>query len=209
MNRIEIMAGESIDRAIMQAHCLAETMKEPYQFDFNGVTVQVESDTSVQYLLRDWHRAAAGYLGKNPTIGPHPKKVLSPEEIASDAAIEEENRKRREAFARANEVLTAKLKAALDNELSGAAEIDLVDADLWATAKANNQGAYGARTIQYAEDVARLVQKQLDEESTVTESIKMAKTMADFDGITGFMDHAATELLRKCWKHGGKIPAGT
>jgi hypothetical protein len=85
------------------------------------------------------------------------------------------------------------------NELG---EFRLKDQDAWDKCVANNKDPYGGRIVEYAEQWARLMQKQMDDgKKLVDVADKMAKR-ADYDGITGFMYGAAVSILSKVWEHG-------
>jgi hypothetical protein len=194
--------GVTITNAIEKAITEAKSVGDQCQFEFNGVTVVVAGDSDSALIYRDWDRGMSGYIGKNPTIGPHPKAELSAEEIASDAAIRAEKDRlyaiRQEEYAKA----ARDRKLLLDGALSVSGPIELIDEEGWNKFKSNNTDGYGGRVVRYAEEWARLMQTRIDNGGTIQGSAEETSRMADDDGITGFMYGCAVGVLAKVWKHG-------
>ena len=205
MRTLDAMCGDEIRSTIGQAIAEANKHDEPVGFDFNGVNVVVEKNSSADLIYRDWHRGLKGYLGKDATIGPHPKTELSAEEQASDAEIEAANEKRRQERQAEHDKKQATATATLQGALGNAGPIELKDADTWAECKANNRDVYGGRCVRYAEEWARLMQVRIANGETVAECADELSHLADDDGITGFMYGAAVSMLAKCWKHGEEL----
>lgn len=55
-------------------------------FTHNGVKVTVGHTSDPALILRDWHRAQAGYIPGKCVVA-YPERVLSPETLANDARI--------------------------------------------------------------------------------------------------------------------------
>lgn len=205
MRTLDAMCGDEIRSTIGQAIAEANKHDEAVKFDFNGVNVVVEKDSSADLIYRDWHRGLKGYLGKEPKVGPHPKPELSAEEQASDAEIEATNEKGR-AERQAEYDKQAKAKTlTLKGALVDAGPIELQDAETWAECKEKNQDPYGGRCVRYAEEWARLMQVRIANGETVAQCADELSQLADDDGITGFMYGAALSMLAKCWKHGEEL----
>ena len=205
MRTLDAMCGDEIRSTIGQAIAEANKHDEPVGFEFNGVNVVVEKDSSSDTIYREWKRGLKGYLGKDPTIGPHPKPELSAKEQAQDAEIESENEKRRQERQAEYRKKQAAATAALQGALWNAGPIELRDAEAWAKCKANNEDPYGGRCVRYAEEWARLMQVRTANGETVAECADELSHLADDDGITGFMYGAAVSMLAKCWKHGEEL----
>jgi len=202
MKKIEARIGSTILDAIQEGIALARDWNDTVGFDFNGVDVVVAKDSSPALIRRDWERGLRGYLGDNPTVGPYPFLELSVEQIASDAAIESVNEKRRQEIKAEYDKQEAAATAALQSALRAAGPIELLNEELWGNFKANNQDLYGGRVVKYADEWARLMQVQIDSGKTVAECAEELSRLADDDGITGFMYGCAVQVLAKCWKHG-------
>ncbi len=201
MKKLDFYFG-TIHIAIEKAITEAKACGDQCQFEFNGVTVVVASDSDPALIYRDWDRGMSGYIGANPTIGPYPKAELSAEEIASDTAIRGERDRlsaiRQEEYAKK----AREQKALLDGALSVAGPIELVDEEGWNKFKSNNTDGYGGRVVRYAEEWARLMQTRLSNGETIPQCADELSRLADDDGITGYMYGCAVGVLAKVWKHG-------
>lgn len=205
MRTLEVFAGHEITKAITIAIAEAGFRREECCFEFNGVTVVVAADSRLDLIYRDWHRGLCGYLGAKPTVGPHPRPELTPEELASDATIEAE-RKRRSDIAQAEyDKKAANKRSRLQELLKDAPPMELSDTDGWKKCVENNQDPYGARVVKYAEDWARLMQREMANGSALQSCAKELSHVADDDGITGNMYGCAVNILAHCWRHGEEI----
>lgn len=202
MRKLEAYCGSEITSTISRAIDEAKKHGEQVGFDFNGVDVIVDSLSDPKLIYREWMRGLNGYLGKNPTVGPHPKQELSAQEIASDAAIEAESEKRRaEQQAKCDKQAKEKTLV-LQGALGNAGPLELSDAESWQKAVDANKDGYGGRVVRYAEEWGRLMQVRIESGETVAECAEELSRLADDDGITGFMYGCAVQMLAKCWKHG-------
>lgn len=73
--------------------------------------------------------------------------------------------------------------------------------------KAKNTDPYGARIFSYAEDLANLLEKEIEisgksPEEVINTHADRFSHEADYDGITGFMYGAAISTLSACWIFG-------
>jgi len=194
--------GQDINHAISSCIERARIECDECKFEFNGVTVVVAADSDPALIYRDWYRGMNRFIGESPTVGPYPKAELSADEIASDAAIREEQDKK---YAIQQEEYAKKAreqKALLDGALSVAGPIELVDEDGWNKFKSNNTDGYGGRVVRYAEEWARLMQTRLSNGETIPQCADELSHLADDDGITGNMYGCAVGVLAKVWKHG-------
>jgi hypothetical protein len=202
MKVLETLPGNEITSTIDNAIAEAKACGESCQFDFNGVSVVVAGDSDPALIYREWNRGLSGYIGKNPTIGPHPNAELSAEELEIDAKIQAE-RDRLSAIRQEEYSKVAKAqKELLAGALSLAGPIELIDEEGWKKFVANNKDGYGGRVVRYAEEWARLMQTRLANGETIPECAEELSRMADDDGITGYMYGCAVSVLAKAWKHG-------
>ncbi len=81
---IEVAAGANITDTIAEAISVARGLDTTMQFEFNGVTVSVCSDSDPKLIQRDLLRALRGYIDYG--VGPNP--VLTDKEKESDTCIE-------------------------------------------------------------------------------------------------------------------------
>ena len=202
MRKLEARCGDEINHTISAAIKEAEKHGEQVVFNFNGVDVVVDSLSDPKLIYRDWERGLCGYLGENPTVGPHPKRELSAEEVASDATIEAEREKRRAEQRASSDKQKKELVLALQLALGNAGPLELSDAESWQKTVDANKDAYGRRVVRYAEEWGRLMQVRIESGETVAKCAEAMSHLADDDGITGFMYGCAVQFLATCWKHG-------
>ena len=198
-----VMAGARISDTIAEAITVAGGLQNTVQFEFNGVTVSVRSDSDPELVRRDWSRALSGYIDGN--VGPYPNPVLTDEEKESDARIEaEKERKRQERQAEYEAKARAK-RDATDAKLAEAPEMELADEKAWQDFKDKNQDPYGGGVVVYAERWARLMQREMANGKKLEDVAEVTSHEADTDGITGFMYGCAVSTLAHCWKYGDQL----
>lgn len=202
MEILEVLPGSEIHTVIADAIRRAEKIGDQCQFDFNGVTIIVDSDSDPELIHRDWCRALYGYLGKSPSVGPFPSVQLSSEEIERDREVEERNQKRREDRQAEYAKEQRQKELVLNSELLAAGRLEIRDQESWNKVVKVNTSPYGKRTVTFAEQWGRLMQVRIAKGETVAECADECSHMADTDGITGFMYGAAKAILVKCWKYG-------
>lgn len=197
--------GNEISATIFDAIDQAATEKEQVTFEFNGVTVIVDGDSDLALILRDWRRGMAGYLGKDPIVGPHPIAELTAAQVESDARIEAENEERRKALQREYEKKAEAARLAMEGALAGAGPIELKDPEGWATFSNANQDGYGSGVVRFAERWARLMQQRMSNGETIQDCAEDMSRLADSEGITGFMYGCAVHALANLWIHGEEL----
>jgi hypothetical protein len=204
VKKMESHCGDEISRTIERAINLADG--DIVAFEFNGVTVQVCDTSKPSLVLRDFHRAMSGYLGKNPTIGPDYLLRLTPEQEQSDARIEASNEARRQKLIDEMNARDEVKKLELAAALADAGPIELVDdAKCKHLVELNSSDSYSKRIMEYAETWARLMQAQINDGAALSDIADTASHLADTDGITGFMYGAAVSSLAQCWIHGDEL----
>lgn len=202
MRKLGTHLGDDIASTISRAISEAVACGDQIEFDFNGVVVAVDSLSDPDLIRRDWLRGMSGYLGENPTVGPRSTQELSADEIASDAAIEAEiERRRAERQAEYDRQEEAK-RLVLQGALGNAGPLELSDPDSWQKAVDANKDDYGTCVMRYAEQWGRLMQVRIESGETVSDCAGELSSLANVDGITGFMYGCAVQVLAKCWKHG-------
>lgn len=205
MRTLDLLCGNEITSTIAKAIAEAKAFSDQCQFEFNGVNVIVAADSNPELIYRDWSRAMSGYLGKNATIGPYPAWLLSPQTLASDAAVREENERREEERQEKYAAEAAEKSSMLKSELAKAGPIELYDEAGWQSFAGNNKDPYGSRVVRYAEEWARLMQSRMASGQTIPECANETSQLANDDGITGFMYGCAVGVLSKVWKHGESL----
>lgn len=82
------------------------------------------------------------------------------------------------------------------------AEPTFSDPAIWQSWVDANKDGYGGAVMSYAARWARLMEGQIAAGSTVAECAKECSSLADVEGITGFMYGCAVAMLSKAWAHG-------
>lgn len=173
------------------------------KFQFNDVTVSVRMNSRPELILRYWWRATNSYINKS--VGPYPKPVLTDEEKANDARIEDEDRRRRQQLLAEYQAQADAKRNAIEAKLADAPGMEIADEAAWQSWKDNNQDEYGGAIIAYAERWARLMQVEINAGKKLEDVAKATSNEADIDGITGFMYGAAVCVLADSWKHGDQL----
>jgi hypothetical protein len=200
---IDVMAGANITGTIAEAIGLARGLDTTMQFDFNGVTVSVRSDSNPELIYRDWSRSLNGYIGKS--IGPNPNPVLTDEEKASDARIKDKNERRRQKSQAKYEAKAKAKQETVEAKLVNAPAIELADEAGWQKSKEVNSDGYGGAVMTYSERWARLMQVEMSNGKKLADVADATSQEADLEGITGFMYGCAVSQLASCWKHGDEL----
>lgn len=81
----------------------------------------------------------------------------------------------------------------------------LKDETLWNAAVANNQDPYGKGTIKFCEKWASLMEVEISKGKTIPECADATMSVADDEGITGFMYGCAVSILSEVWVHGENL----
>lgn len=76
------------------------------------------------------------------------------------------------------------------------------DEPIWQSWVDKNQDPYGAACMTYAERWARLMEGQMNKGKKIAECAEEMSSLADEEGITGFMYGVAVSMLAKAWVHG-------
>ena len=201
MKKIKIFASSSITHAIAE---MIEKAKEfgAVEFEFNGVTVQVEKDSNPALIYRDWER---GMLRPSGTfiVRPHPPIKLSEEDAAEDvrlrAEIDERGAKRRAEYEAENAAKKEHLKKNASSVLA------LKDEAKWKSFVEGNTDGYGAACVNFAEQWGRLMQSKIESGAKIQGIAKESSFEADTVGLTGFMYGAAVSMLSQCWVYGEEL----
>ena len=194
--------GCMINGAISEAVEIASETGQPLTFEFNGVHITAAADSSAELLLRDFHRAMQEHIARK--IGPYPAAELTAEEVAHarevDAANEAAQSRAAEEYRRIENVKREALLAAIKG-----VTLELSDPVAWQEFVSKNQDSYGAGCVDYAQGWGRLMQARMAEGKPLAEIAEETSSLADVQGITGFMYGCAVAMLAKCWKHGEEL----
>ncbi|MEK7076369.1 MAG: hypothetical protein AAB941_01785 [Patescibacteria group bacterium] len=196
---IDVMAGANITGTIAEAIGLARGLDTTMQFDFNGVTVSVRSDSNPELIYRDWSRSLSGYIGKS--VGPNPNPVLTDAEKASDACIKAKNDRESEKRHAEYEKKARAHREKIEAKLVNATGIELADEAGWQKFKTVNSGGYGGAIVTYSERWARLMQVEMTNGKKLEDVADATSQEADLEGISGFMYGCAVSTLAACWKY--------
>jgi hypothetical protein len=202
--RMVLDVGCHLDDGVIEAIAAAGKEGRLVTFEHSGVNITVAADSDADLIVRDWWRATDGYIGKN--VGPYPRAEMTPEELASDARIEDENEARRNAK-RAGYL--AELEAKRDRveaRMANAMPMVLADESAWSRAKeiAKNDAMW-TDILSYAERWARLMQLELSEGKNLEDVWKPTFHEADLEGMSGTTCGLAAGQLVRCWVYGSEL----
>lgn len=199
---LETMAGDHFTSISERAKDLAGRQNITVQFDFNDVTCIVDYTTDLELLHRDYCNA---YIMEWTTVGPHCKS-----EYASEVKSELERREKEQEEKHEKEMVEyrekeRKEKEEFQSKVEGI-EIELSDPDYWnETKRINADDGYGMATIEYSENWAKLMQKEISHGKTLAECAEKTSFELGFLGITGFMYGISVNILSHCWKYGEEL----
>jgi len=192
-----------VQDSFAEAIVLSAKKKRTIKFEFNGVTFSVRSDSNPELIYRDWSRSLKGYIGKS--VGPNPNPVLTDEEKASDARIEDKNERESQKRQAEYEAKAKIHRNAVETKLVNAQGIELADEAGWQKFKDVNSDGYGGAVVTYSERWARLMQVEMASGKKLEDVADAASSEADLEGITGFMYGCAVSTLAACWKYGDQL----
>ena len=192
---IEFGCGSYFNDAASDAKHQAVAEGLVIEFDFNGVTVRINSKSDLRGCYRDYGRAH--HIG--PIIGPdfpEPDAATLEKEAEVDAA----RRAQMELEYAAQREKDRKKKV---ETLRDAPVLQVTDRKAWDDWHANNRDGYGDAIFRTADNWGRAMQKHLNEHEAISQ--KQAEQLlrdVDDEGITGFMFSAAKSMLQQLWIHG-------
>ena len=146
---------------------------------FNDVRVPIRAGMTAGDAVSEYHRLCDER---------HAAYLASPEYKQRKREAEEEQRRK---------------DALLADVLSRApGQMSLRDADAWKKSCELNKDGYGGAVISYAERWARLMEAEIAAGKTVKDCARSMSSVADVEGITGFMYGCAVSILAQVWAHG-------
>lgn len=179
---IEPTCGDSISDTASAMTALADNTGDTVTADFNQITLTATPGTApsdiVAFYWAESQRRQAAY-------------EASPEYAARMAAAKQAHKEHQEALAEALKTAPAAMTVK-----------PAADGDTWEHHVSINTDPYSAGVIAFTALWGRLMEGQLAAGKTVADCAKAMSSLADTDGITGFMYGCAVGLLAKFWVHG-------
>lgn len=194
-------AGNSIQSASQEAKDMAIEKGATIEFEFNGIRCLVNSETNVDYLVRDFLNT---YIMDWKEVGPDCAAEYSPSVAKELAERTEQQRIEQEARQKELAERDAKEKTAFELKVAGI-QMDFADEKGWQDGRAKNTDPYGNAIYEYAEGWARLMQKEMAKGKKLEEIASPTSYELGFLGISGFMYGAAVSVLSYSWKHGEEL----
>ena len=199
----DAMVGSEITRTIEAAIELASDDANGVEFEFNGVTVHVNSNSNPVLLYREWNRAMrAGHKGP---VGPYPAAELTAKELADDAEITAAIEARQRASQQEYMLEMAARRATAERKLEGDRGLRLNDPEGWEKTRIATHEPYAVAILTYAERWGRLMQVELANGNNLADIAKSCAYEADIEGITGFMYGKSVAVLSQFWIHGEEL----
>jgi len=182
MKTYEPMGGENVSETAKRMVALAKKSKRPVTAKFNDIALTAKPgdnpDAIVQCYQTESNRR-------------HKEYVKSPE-------YKKRQRAAKEAQWRQDLILKGALTVAPK-------KMTLRDEEGWKKSVAANTDGYGGGVISFAERWARLMEGRMANGDTLEACADEAFSLADNEGITGFMYGAAVSILSQVWIHGEQL----
>jgi len=191
-------AGDTFSKVAEKAKQIATERNFTVEFEFNGVTCLVSTDTNLEWLYRDYVNSWVMEWKKiGPDCAKEYDKVTKAEfkkrqSIAEEKAAEE---------SRQYKIKEDKERAAFEEKTANV-KMELKSKEDWELGLSNNKDAYGGCIYEYAEGWAKLMQVGMSEGKRLEDIAEKTSHEMGFLGITGFMYGAAVSILSQCWVHG-------
>lgn len=179
--------------------CAASSVARPVLFVFNGVTMVYRGPCEKDLAWREYWRAISGKRDKHVDTSRIPA-TLSAGCCAKDAKKDRAYAKRENARLRTERKKLAANKATF--ERIAVPKATWRDSERWQQYRVKNTDEYGNATLDYAERAARLAEGYMERGSTFKQAWAASESVADFDGISGFMASMARTVLAQCWEFG-------
>lgn len=179
MQTYEALPGEHIDQAIQHILDLAHASGEPATMRFNEIDMTTQPDDTLVSLRARYDTACA---------------VRQAAYLASPEYLQQQ----REATAAQARRAEAHQKALA----TAPAQLTVRDTAAWEAFSQVNTDPYGARIVRFADEWARLMEARLATGETIASCAQDTATLANDDGITGYMYGCAVSILAQCWAHG-------
>lgn len=180
--KIEASPGSCIEDACAELVALAAERGEPITIDFNGTPITATGTEDPEALRAEWSAEM---------------------DRKAEAYYNSEEYKALEAAAEAHATVR---EATLNAMLATAPEkMTLANPKRWGEYVAANTDGYGRGILAFAELWARFMEARMNAGASLADCARETSSLADVDGITGFMYGAAVHILAQCWIHGDAL----
>ncbi len=171
--------GSHISGACKEAVEMAQRESCNVEFEFNEIRIIASPDSDPEKLVRFYDEESERR---------HQAYISTPEYKHHQEEAERQQRER-----------NAARKAAL---VEAPEHMTLRDAEAWKKSCEVNSDGYGGAVMTYAERWARLMEGQMAKGKLIAEIAEECSSLADEEGITGFMYGCAVSILSQVWIHG-------
>lgn len=181
MQEYKPSVGENINEAALNMTALAKTVCRDVIATFNDIILTASPSGDPQEIINYYH-TESGHR--------HEEYINSPEHKEQQRQSEEAQQ-RRDATLKGAPTVAPQLKVT-----------DGAKWDSWVTA---NIDPYGAATMRFAERWGRLMQAQIRHGKQLDDCADECCSVADSEGITGFMYGCAVGVLAETWEYGEQL----
>lgn len=182
MKTYKPMAGENVSETAGRMVALAKKANGPVTAKFNDIALTAKPGDKPDAIVR-YYQAESNRR--------HEEYVNSPE-----------YKKRQREAEKAQRRQDLMLKGAL---ATAPEKMTLRDEEGWKKAVAANKVGYGGGIISFAERWARLMEGRMANGDTLEACAEEASSLADNEGITGFMYGCALSTLSQVWIYGEEL----
>lgn len=182
MKKYEPMCGETVSETAKRMVELATRTGETVKAKFNDITLTAKPSTKAETITK--------YYSKEGDRR-HKAYINSPR-------YKEQQRKAREALDLHNRNLKAELATA-------PAKMMFRNEKGWNESVAKNTDDYGSGVMRFADRWARLMEGRMAKGEKLADCAEKMSSLADNEGITGFMYGCAVSILSQVWVHGEEL----
>jgi len=180
--KINILAGDTIQVACKEAVILAKKKNLGIEFNFNAQVITALPDSNPEVLVKNF---------MDECDRRHQEYINSEEYKIKEEAYKIKELEKAE-----------KLNSYLKDSPE---KMTLKDESAWLTTCEANTDPYGNCVIRYAELWARLLEARMSKGEVLQNIAKECSHLADTEGITGFMYGCAVGILSSVWIHGEEL----
>lgn len=182
MKTYEALAGENVSETAKRMVALAKKTKGAVTAKFNDIALTAKPGDNPESIVKYY---------QTESNRRHEEYVKSPEYKKRQREAEETQRRQ-----------DLMLKSALAGTPK---KMALRDEEGWKKAVAANTDGYGGGVMSFAERWARLMEGRMANGDTLEAYAEEASSLADNEGITGFMYGCAVSILSQVWIHGDQL----
>lgn len=197
-------AGDEITKVAKKAKEIAKARNTTVEFVFNDITCLVDTNTVVDWLVRDYMNA---HIMEWKTVGADCQM-----EYDFDTQIELYTRKLQRAKDRKTEMGNYLMKIESQKQeaekLTEGITIEIMEGkedEYKQYVATNSNDGYSKAVVEYGEQWAKLMQIEIEKGRSIADIADQTQKPLSYLGITGFQYGCVVNTLAHFWKHGEEL----